>query len=215
MYLLKIMSHVALAILVINVILYLIGFSKNGKAYKVFSIYLLSIALVQGFMALLAAQNINNHFVSTYYLFFQFILLSCFFYNIFGHVNQRKSNVIKYVSGVICACLLVQYIIYPESYYTFNSIGFLITSVILIIYSVLYLYEMLTKKLLFYYVTIGIFIYLISSSLIFATAASIVSFKDDLYLYIWKTNAVLFIIYQLLILWEWKQQFLPKMTKQR
>lgn len=210
---LKLITKIGIAILCINVIIYFIGFLRNDKAYKSFSIYLFCICIIQFAMEAFASRNYNNHFLSTYYLFFQFILLSFFFYYIFGQVNQEKSNIIKYVSGIVCTCLLAQYIIDPQSYYTFNSVGFLITSVILIIYSVLYLYEMLTKKLLFYYVTIGIFIYLISSSLIFATAASIVSFKDDLYLYIWKTNAVLFIIYQLLILWEWKQQFLPKMTR--
>jgi hypothetical protein len=164
-------------------------------------------------MKVIAIHKQNNHFLSNYYLFSQFIFLSLFFYNLFMPVSKIKSKIIMITSGFITTALLLQYCIYPHNYFTFNSLGFLITSVILIAYSVLYLYELLGKMLLFHYVTIGLFIYLISSALIFASATSLVNINDDLYVYIWNTNAVLFIIYQLLIMWEWKQQFLPRIIR--
>jgi hypothetical protein len=211
---LKVMSKIGLGLLCINVLLYFIGFFRNEKAYKSFTLYLLSICLIQFAMESFASQHYNNHFLSTYYLFFQFGILSIFFVLLFKKVNPIKSNIIKYSSIAICIGLLVQYGIYPELYYSFNSVGFFITSVLLIIYSVLYLYELLSQKLPFYYVTIGIFIYLISSALIFASAASFVTFNDAVAFFIWQVNAGLFILYQLLILWEWKQQFLPQITRQ-
>lgn len=214
MYTLKILANTALVILIINVILYFIGFFRNGKAYKIFSFYLLSIAIVQIATIVFALQNKNNHFLSTYYLFFQFSILSLFYYNLFKQINSTKSNIIKYSSLSVALGLIVQYAIHPVQYFTFNSVGFFITSMLLIIYSVLYLYELLSQKLPFYYVTIGIFIYLISSALIFASAASLVTFNDAVSFYIWQVNAGLFILYQLLILWEWKMQFLPKIIRQ-
>lgn len=207
---LKIFSRIGLAILCINVIIYLIGFFRNGKAYKYFSLYLLAIGIVQLVMQVFALKKQNNHFLSNYYLFFQFILLSLFFYILFFEVAKRKANLIMAISVTTTAGLVVQYSLYPNNYFTFNSLGLLITSVILIVYAVLYLYELLTKKLPFHFVVIGLFIYLISSALIFASATSLVSINDELYVYIWNTNAILFIIYQLLVLWEWKQRFLPR-----
>jgi hypothetical protein len=190
--------------------IYFIGFAKNGKAYKFFVYYLLTIGAVQFAMEVYAGEGRNNHFLSTYYLFSQFILLSYFFYYLFLDIKRSRSLFIKYASAVIIAGLLIQYSIYPGLYFTFNSLGFLVTSCMLIIYAVMYLYELLSKKLPFYYAIIGVFIYLISSSLIFASAVSIMSFADEINLYIWKINGLLFILYQLLILWEWKQTFYLK-----
>jgi len=212
---LKLLSLTGLAILCINVIIYCIGFFRNDKAYKIFSFYLLSIFAVQVVMQIFALYKYNNHFLSTYYLFFQFILLSIFFYNLFLPVAKIKSNIIFVISGTLTSGLLAQYYFYPDNYFIFNSLGFLLTSITLIIYSVLYLYELLSKRLFFHYVIIGIFIYLISSALIFATATSLVTINNDLYVYIWNTNAVLFIVYQILIMWEWKQQFLPRIIHQQ
>lgn len=207
---LKIISNIGFAILFINIIIYFIGFAKHGKAYKFFVFYLLTLGVVQLIMETYAAAGRNNHFLSTYYLFSQFILLSYFFYHLFLDARRGRSLFIKYASALIVAGLIIQYVVYPGLYYTFNSLGFLITTCMLVVYCVLYLYELLSKKLPFYYTTIGIFIYLISSSIIFASAVSIMSFADEISIYIWKINALLFILYQLLILWEWKQTFYPK-----
>lgn len=212
---LKLLSQIGLVLLCINVVLYLTGFSRNGKAYSFFTIYLLCICIIQIVMDFLASRYLNNHFLSTYYLFIQFIFLSLFFQGLFKPIHKKKAVAITVLSSTVTIGLALQYALYPQTYFIFNSVGFLITSTVLIIYSVLYLYELLSKKLVFYYVTAGIFLYLISSALIFASAAAIVTLHDSLYMYIWKTNAALFIVYQLLITWEWKQQFLPKLTRQR
>lgn len=164
-------------------------------------------------MEILALHKYNNHFLSGYYLFVQFVLLSWFFHQLFLPINARKSAFVKYTSVVVLLGLVIQYCSMPGLYRVFNSIGFLITALVLIGYAVLYLYEMLTRKPLFLYAVVGVFIYLISSALIFASAAAIVNLKDVLYVDIWIVNAVLFILYQLLILWEWKQQFSPMAAK--
>lgn len=213
MYTLKTISYIGLILLFINTIIYFIGFPRKGKTYIFFVFYLFILSLIQTAVEIYAARGLNNHFLSTYYLFFQFVLLSGFFYSLFIDIKNKKSSIIKYTSSVIIIGLIIQYSIYPELYYTFNSLGFLLTTSAIILYSVLYLYELLSKKLPFYYITIGIFIYFISSSLIFASAAAIVSFNDKTNMLIWKINALLFIMYQLLILWEWIQNFYLKLTK--
>lgn len=210
MTLLLLLSHTGLFLLSVNVILYFTGFAKHGKAYKIFSLYLLAICVIQIVMVWLAGKNQNNHFLSGYYLFLQLLLLGSFFQALFKPIHKTKSNIILYSLLFTVACLAIQYILDPGLYFVFNSIGFLATSIILVIYSVLYLYEHLSRKLPFLYVTAGIFIYLVSSSIIFASASAVVTFSADTYNMVWNINAMLFILYQLLILWEWKKAFLPK-----
>jgi len=214
MDLLKVLSDVGLLILFINMFLYLIGFARNSKAYKFFVIYLCLLFLIQILTEVYAMLGLNNHFLATYYLFFPFVLLSGFFYNLFSGVNSKKQRLVKYLSSGVLVGLLAQYCIYPNTYFIFNSWGLIVTSCVISLYSVLYLFELLSVKLSFQYVTIGIFIYFISSSLIFALASIIVSFSREMSMFIWKINAGLFIIYQLLILWEWKKIFYLKQTKQ-
>lgn len=213
MYILSIISYIGLVVLIINTIIYFIGFAPKSKAYKFFIFYLLALSIIQTIAEIYAGKNLNNHFLSTYYLFFQFILLSGFFYYLFIDIKNKKSSIIKYTSIAIFILLIIQYSIYPELYYVFNSLGFLLTTSAIIMYSVFYLFELMSKKLPFYYTNIGIFIYFISSSLIFASAVAIVSFNDKTNMLIWKINASLFIMYQLLILWEWKLNFYQKQMK--
>lgn len=206
---LKIISYIGFIILIVNTVIYSIGFIKNDKAYKFFVFYLVAITIIQIVMEIYAGNGLKNHFLSNYYLFSQFILLSYFFYFLFQD-SKRKKRLIHYATLFITLCLLVQYFLYPGLYFTFNSLGFLVTTSVLIIYAVMYLYELLTKRPSFVFTTVGLAIYLMSSSLIFVSASSIVSFNDSANMSIWKINALLFIIYQLLILWEWKRAFYLK-----
>lgn len=213
MYLLKILSYIGLCVLLINTIIYSIGFSQKGKAYRSFVLYLFSLFIIQTLTEVCATNNINNHFIATYYLFIPFIVLSLFFYYLFSDIDSWKKNSVLYATPLIAVCLIVQYCMHPNLYYEFNSPGLLITTCALIVYAVMYLFELLSKQLAFHYVTIGIFIYFISSLLIFVSATSIVSFNQEISNFIWNINALLFIVYQLLILWEWKQTFYLKATR--
>ena len=213
---LSIISNIGVILLIINTIIYFTGFIRNNKAYKFFSVYLLVISTIQVAMTLLAYHGYNNHFLSGYYLFAQFILLSCFFYHQFLPLSKKKSGVVKYLTTTVTVALIVQYFLVRGLYFNINALGFLITSVLLVVYSVMYLFEHLTQKLPFNYVTIGIFMYLISSAIIFATSTTViemVNLSNDMFTGIWTINAVLCIIYQLLILWEWKQHFFRQTIK--
>lgn len=213
MYLLKILSYIGLCVLLINTIIYSIGFSQKGKAYRSFVVYLFSLFVIQTLTEICATKNINNHFIATYYLFIPFIVLSLFFHYLFSGIDSWKKYVVLFATPLIAIGLIVQYCMYPTLYYDFNPLGLLVTTCALIVYAVMYLFELISKQMPFHYVTIGIFIYFISSLLIFVSATSIVSFNQEISNFIWNINALLFIVYQLLILWEWKQTFYLKTTK--
>ena len=190
------------------------GFKRNGKAHKIFSIYLLLILITEVSVDMFAAFGINNHFFATYILFIALILLSCFFYFLFDSIGSVKKEVIKYCSSLVAVALLIQYSLKPSMYFTFNSVGLLVVYCLIVVYAVLYLFELISKQLPFRYATIGIVIYHFSSILIFVGGSYIAKLPRDLSLIIWSINAALFIAYQLLILWEWKQTFYQKITRQ-
>ncbi|PZR20371.1 MAG: hypothetical protein DI539_11085 [Flavobacterium psychrophilum] len=160
-----------------------------------------------------AMQNMNNHFIATYYLFIPLILLSLFFYRLFVDIDSWKKYLVMYATPLAIIGFIVQYCFFPDLYFEFNSIGLLVATCLLIIYAVMYIFELISKRLEFQYVIIGIFIYYISSLLIFVSATSIVSFNQEMSNFIWNINAFLFIVYQLLILWEWKQSYYLRPTR--
>lgn len=214
MDMLRVLSYIGNSILCINIFIYFTGFSRNGKAYRFFTLYLLAIGIIQAIIEYYAHKGYNNHFLSNYYLFARFTFLSAFFYYLFYHFKKNISRTIKFITVGVILALAVQYGVHPEEYYKFNSLGFLVTSALLVVYAVFYLYEMLTQKLPFVYVTTGIFLYILSSAVIFAAGSYLISPDDEINMFIWRLNAFLFILYQLLILWEWKTAFYKRRPKQ-
>lgn len=210
---LKVINYVSLALLFINVILYSIGFLKQHKAYHFLYANFVSIFIIQVVMFYYSSQNMNNHFLSNYYLFINFSLLSCFFYCLFKKIGSAKKTLVKYLSILIITGLILQYFSDFNLYFVFNPLGLLIASSAISLYAVLYLYELLTQKVSYLYITIGIFIYFTCSSIIFASTSSIVTFQSEINLFIWKVNSFLFIVYQLLVSWEWIKNFSPKPIK--
>lgn len=209
---LMIIGAIGLAVLMVNLTLYSLKFRGNTNVYKIFVGYLLVIAIIDMWTFIYSMYNLNNHFLSSYYLFFKFLLLSCFFYALFQGVSKRRKRAVKFIALFILVGLVIQYSYNPQLFYTFNPIGFVVTGTALIIFSVFYLYELLSKKLPFQFVAVGLFLYLMSSTLIFASGIFITSF-GEINLLVWQLNAVLFVLYQLLILWEWKQSFFQKPVK--
>lgn len=212
---LSILSYTGILLLLVNSIIYVLRFSNNNSAYKCFTIYLLGIFFIQSCTVIMAVNGLNNHFVSGYLLFFQFALLAVFFNRLLLPLDKKKAAVIKYASCIAVTGIILQYAFNPELYYSVNTTSFLVTSVLLIGYCLLYLFEMLPKKLFFNYITVGIFIYLISSTLIFLSMESILltELSDEMFYVLWIINIILFNTYQLLILWEWKQHFFYRTIK--
>ncbi len=200
------LSYISTGALLINVILYLIGFKNSSKTYKVVIFYLIFSFIIQSIALVFSELGLNNHFISTYYLVTRFSLLSLFFFYLFNEINLYKlQNIVLIISSIALLLILFQYIIKPQLYYQFNPIGFLITSLILIVFAIIYLYELLSRKNYYLFFVLGLLIYLISSSIIFISATDIININNKLNYYIWIINASLYLGYQLLISWQWKK----------
>lgn len=193
-------------------ILYLKGFVSNNKAFKIFTIYLVLIGVIQIGMRFVikVLEMESNLFLSHYYFIFQFVLLSMFYRQLLS------SKWVYYILGAVAVFLVYQYINDPHMYFRYNSIGMFMTHILLVSYALVYMYRCLSGKYEFTIVNIGIFFYLLSSSLIFASGNLVLnidvpeSFTDLLI----NINKFLFLVFQILIFTEWYRNYRkPKLAK--
>ena len=195
-------------ILLINVILFIKGFSNNGKAFKIFALYSVLIFIIQIIVNILNYLKINNLFLSHFYFIFQFLLLSFFYFTILKVNFQKK--IIKILLFLCPLILIIQYIIDPNLFFEFNLFEIFITSFPIIIYSTFYLYNLLNEKRDFYYINLGILIYLFGSTVLFLVGNLVAKLDNNFNDIPWILNSALYIIYQLFILVEWKNNFSKK-----
>lgn len=186
-------------------LLYLKGFVVNNKAFKLFTIYLLAIGIVQLFARLVikAFEMDSNLFLSHFYFILQFILLSLFY------AELLKYKRIYYVLGLVLAFLTYQYVEDPSVYFRYNTIGMCSTQIIVVVYTLIYMFQSLSVKKQFTLVNVGLFIYLLSSSLIFACGNLI--FNNDVPEYfsdlLININRFLYLAFQILIIVEWYRNY--------
>lgn len=189
----------------LNVILFLIGFSKNGKAYKIFTIYLAVIIIGEMISKIMIHNKYENISMSHYYFIMQFIFLSFFYIEILHLPIQKK--IIKVGLILIPIILAIQYILDPKLIFIFNLFEVFVCSFSIIIYATFHFYNMLNGKRTFYYINSGILIYLFGSTIIFLSG-NVLIMKSKLYgSYLVYINLCLYIFYLLMFLFEWKKNY--------
>lgn len=189
----------------VNIILFFIGFSKNGKAYKIFSIYLFVILLGEIISEIMVSNKYQNISMSHYYFIFQFLFLSLFYIHILKFKFQKR--IIKFGLFVIPITLVIQYIYNPKLFFIFNLFEVFICSFSIVIYATFHFYNMLNKEKEFYYINSGILIYLFGSTIIFLCGNVLIMKKSGLSFYLIYINAILYIFYLTMILIEWKKNY--------
>ncbi|QHI35500.1 hypothetical protein IMCC3317_08460 [Kordia antarctica] len=203
-----VISNIGKIVLGINTLLLLVGFFRNKKAYKFFTIYLVSITIIQAFTYYLWTKGANNLHVSHYYLTTQFILLSLFYHSLFKNKTQKRLVITILVLVIII--LIVQSYIMPELLYKFNLVEILVTLLPLVFFSVIQFYNSLSGTKNFTYINSGIFIYLLTSTLIFCSGNIVNEITTEFRTLLWFMNAILYLVYQLLITMEWYFNFRKK-----
>ena len=189
--------------LVLNTLLFFKSYKKENFAFKVFSIYLFVILLIQIYANYLSTLNRHNLFLSHYYFIIQFVLLSLFFRSILIHSLKKV-----FVNGTLIVVLLmlgIYYVCFPGDYFIFNQFEIIITSVPLIVYCFLFFLHKLSdidKKYVF--IISGFFVYLLCSTLLFTTGN--IGSKSVKKI-IWDMNSFLYLVYHILIFVEWYKNF--------
>lgn len=165
----------------------------------------MSMFVIQMIGYILLKLGKNNLFLSHFYFILQFVLISFFYLHLRMNDFQKKTIKIGFVSCLVV--LGIQYALDPGAFFKFNLFEIFITSFLLIIYTTFYLYNLLNEKKEFYYINLGILIYLFGSTVIFLAGNLTTIYKLKLVFNIWILNAILYVIYQLMILFEWKKNY--------
>ncbi len=206
-------EYLGVLLLIINSCLYIWSYSvfKNIVALKYFIIYIVSICIIQVIGHIYAHNLQNNLHLSHFYFIIQFICLSFFYKTMFTKIQKRM---VYYLLGGVLIILVIQYYKNPELYFQFNSLEIFITSLPLIIYSIVHMYNSLNKSPEYMYINAGILIYITTSTLIFLLGVYLSSFRNnDAVKNIWFINKILYTVYMVLILIEWKMNFRPVKQK--
>lgn len=202
------LAYFGFFLLLINFIVFAIGLSKKQKCYLIFTAYLFLILCIQVITLVLRKLGLNNLFLSHFYFIGQFIMLSLFYYNLMADKVQKR--VVKIASAIALLSLAIQYSISPDLLFKFNLYEIFITSFLLLIFATFHFYNMLNSKKEFYYINIGIMMYLFGSTILFLVGNLSVMLSSEYYKVPSRINYFLYAIFQLFILVEWKKSFYKK-----
>jgi uncharacterized membrane protein len=105
-----------------------------------------------------------------------------------------------------------QFVIDPELFFRYNSIGASVMQSIIIIYSLIFFYRSISGTSEFLIVNIGIFLYLLSSALIFVSGNVVLDLdiSEDTRFLLINVNRVLILVFQILIFVEWRKNYFRK-----
>ena len=145
---------------------YFIGFFKHGKTYKIFTLYILGVLIID-FVAsnLWDWFEIYNIFTSHFYDLFQFVILSYFYATL---LQTKKQLLTVYILLIILPVfLLSRYVFNPQMFFEYSLLETYLATMPIIIYATMHLYNNLGQKTEFYYANLGILLYLFSSTFIF------------------------------------------------
>lgn len=147
----------------------------------------------------------KNLFVIYAFFVGQMILLGLFYGSIFK--LKRDKLFVKRSLVLVLMALGVQYLIDPSQIFKFNLFEITITSLVIVLFGLLHLYNILGKNKEYYYFTIGVIFYLLASTVLFLVGNLTLNLSKDLKYLTWTLNAFLLLVYYLFILYEWKISF--------
>ncbi len=206
-----ILVYIGYFLLVLNFILYWNGFSKHGKTFQYLVYYLTVLVIVQVFMEILVLQSKNNLYLVHAYFIGQFLCLGFFYKSLMK--TKTQVAIIQYSMFVGSLLLLLDYGFNPDQFFKFNLFEIALTSLLVVLYAVMHLYNMLLDNREYYYLTIGVIMYLLASTILFFVGNITTGLSDEFKLLTWNLNSFLVILYQLLIFVEWKKSFSEKALK--
>ena len=205
-------GHLAVFFLSINVLLCLFNFKKLNLPFRRLCYFLVFNILTEIFARSFAYSGINNLPLLHLYTLGEFIFLVWFFKSIIKKTIFFQNNFNYLLIGG--AILIILNSIFIQSIYAFNPLAKTFVQLVIISLAVLYFYHLsenqsfspLVEKSL-RLINSAILIYYSGSLFIFMCSQIFID-NSDLYKTFWAFNAVLNLVFQLLILWGiWKVIF--------
>lgn len=192
-------------ILLINVVLYTYSFFQTEKANVFLVLYLAFVFVMQLTLEFMYHLAMNNLFAINIFFIGQMILLGLFFRSILKNKEQKNFVSWSLVSALLI--LVIQLCIDVTQFLKFNLFAITITSLLIVVYALLHFYNMLTTNKEYYYLTVGVIFYLLTSTILFLVGNLTIGLSNEFKLMSWTLNAFLILVYYLFILFEWKVSF--------
>jgi len=208
MELFDVLGKVGILAVIINTFFFFKSFTKNSKAFKIFTYYLLLISIIQVMSYIIHLVSEYNLYMSNVYIIVQFAVLTLFYRELLN------IKILVYIGVLVLLFLGYQYLNDVSLFLKYNSIGIALTQGLIVIYALLYFYFSLAKNdSKFLLINLGVFLYLISSSLILASGNLVFNFdlisKED-YILLLTLNSAFYIIFQSLVFVAWYRNFRKK-----
>lgn len=197
--------YVGYFFLVLNVALYTISFFRGKKANGFFMAYLYFYFIMNAIMHVLYLLHKDNLIVMNFFFIGDMVWMGLFYASILK--NKMQIKIVKSILMFVLLLLLVQIASDSSQLFKFNLFEIAITCLATILFALMHLYNMLTNKKVYYFFTIGLIFYLCSSTILYLVGGLTINLSDSMKLITWNLNAILFVIYQLFILYEWKVSF--------
>ena len=156
-------------------------------------------------MELMYFMRIKNLFAVNIFFIGQMILLGLFYNSLF-HIKSQKI-LIKISLAIALLSLIIEFILDSSEFLKFNLFEITLTSLIIVVFALIHFYNMLTETKQFYYVSIGVVFYLLTSTVLFLIGNLSSELSNDLKYVTWVFNAFLVLVYQFFILYDWIKSF--------
>lgn len=209
MNVLYILIDISIILLGINTLLFTFFCKvKRVKSIVYLLCYVWSMLVVQLVSKSLASYGINNLYLSHFYFILQFITVSYLYKSLFNNALLKK--IITYTTPLVVLAEAINYAIVPAKFFQFNTLEVYLCSIPIATYAVIYLFRSIDgKNKKWIYFSGGLMLYLLSSSLVFSGADVILQkfISKNGFLVFWALNNIVYIIYQLLVIFEWYENF--------
>lgn len=193
---------------ILNVIVYTISFFQGKKANVFFMVYLYFYFIMNATMYVMMKLHKDNLIVMNFFFIGDMVWMGLFYASILKNKTQEK--VVKSSLVIVLLLLLLQILWEPDQLFKYNLFEIAITCLATILFAMMHLYNMLTGKKVFYFFTIGLLLYLCSSTILYLVGGLTINLSDSMKLITWNLNTILLIVFHLFILYEWKVSFYKK-----
>ena len=196
---------------VINLILFSYSFFRREKTNVFLIAYLLFLVVIQSLIECLYHLHINNLILINVFFIGQMILLGLFYQSIFKIKKQKIF--VKFTLIIALIVLFIQLLFDSKQFFKFNLLEITITSLVIMVLALIHFYNMLINYKEYYYFTVGVIGYLLSSTVIYLVGNLTSGLSNDFRYLSWTVNAFLVIVYYLFILYEWKVSFSKRLIE--
>ncbi|MBZ4037763.1 hypothetical protein K6T82_23605 [Flavobacterium sp. 17A] len=195
-------------VLTIDLILYTYSFFRKEEANVFFVSYLAFCFIMQFSMEAMYHFHLNNLFLVNIFIIGQMIFLGLFYNSIFNVKSQKRFVLISV--GAALLILAIQFATDWGQFLRFNLFEITLASLLVVIFALIHFYNMLTESKKYYYISIGVMFYLLTSTVLFLIGNLTHNLSKEFKFLSWQLNSVLLVMYYGFILFDWKKNFSKK-----